>query len=607
MATTSELLRRRKGGFDRGITSKEQAESDFRNSFGEQQRRHQEFVGSGSRSSDNFSANRAGVAPTSNIDFKTRMGTMPGFDTSISTRPGPPPGHNNTLPGSPPNPNTPRDDRFDARAGRRDDRFDRINARKDTRDENFDEFRRDPIGTLQGRKDARQENFRGGVDSLVNKIPTPEERIERAQNQEQLRADLGLGPEFDPFITQLLGEGGANQESANILKGIFGSNGPFANQDQGAFSREDLVSRINSLGDFQQRPERGATTQAGGGSAQGGDFERRETGLLDRLEGLGDPNKLGGNVQNIFSGLQQGDTDLEKQINQNALTSLQGGLTAPQSQFADAARAARLPAFQDTLRSVKEAAGQQRGIGGGRFQKQLQRLGSDFQNQSLADITALQQQAATQAPDIASIRRGQDINLTGIAAGLGQSAQGTQLGAAGQLGNQLTNIGQQQLGRGNLALQEELGRGKLDLNRDVFDRDTQIGSLDRALQESQFGRTLGQNQAFGEANLQRGIGNDLIGNQIGVGNLLQGDKRLDQNQPNRVESAIDNLQNIGNTAFDTGLTRELFPNIDEFLRAPESAALNRQPDFFKLIGEGGLKGIPKATLNFLMNQFGGRR
>jgi hypothetical protein len=270
-------------------------------------------------------------------------------------------------------------------------------------------------------------------------------------------------------------------------------------------------------------------------------YSGTEQGMIDRLQGIGaDQSEFGGNVKKFMQDIALDKSGLQNQLEGQYGTALSGGLTDADSEFLQRSLAARMPAFEDSLRAVREAAGQQRGLGGGRVQDSLRKMGEQFNAQSLADIAQMQSDMTRRASDYVPTIRGQDINLTDIAAGLQKDMSGKELAAQGQLGGHLQ-------GMGNLQSRQDDQR----LEQARFDQDRMNQQIQNAMRQSEFAQSQDLNERLGIGGMD--LNKEKIGQDAyqALMDSLQTDKYKEQELGMTPQAKLQNLiQGIGGPTMD---------------------------------------------------------
>ncbi len=181
----------------------------------------------------------------------------------------------------------------------------------------------------------------------------------------------------------------------------------------------------------------------GPGGSRYGALDDQTTARLGQMGGAGYHGENQDNTIDNLNALMQGVQDqsqLSGGVNDMLTAATRGELTAPGAAWLDSQVAARKPVVDDMLRQVKEQAGAQRGIGGGRFAKQLADTGQRAYDDIFAKLNDIQQQTANQAVDFQTSKRGQDINLAQLGANMQGNVSGTQMNANQAAGNYVGNM-----------------------------------------------------------------------------------------------------------------------------------------------------------------------
>jgi hypothetical protein len=182
-----------------------------------------------------------------------------------------------------------------------------------------------------------------------------------------------------------------------------------------------------------------------------------------------------------MSGVQD-QSDLSQGVNTMLTDATQGKLTAPESEWLKNQMAAMEPYIQDSQRSIKEAAGAQRGIGGGRLNKQLAENDDKMRQNLLARLSDMQAGTANQAVGFQTNKRGQDISLANLGAGMQNNVAGIQQGATGAQGQwagqrSAADFAREQANRTMMTQPLTNITGAQD--RYLTNRGTQMGALDK--------------------------------------------------------------------------------------------------------------------------------
>ena len=171
--------------------------------------------------------------------------------------------------------------------------------------------------------------------------------------------------------------------------------------------------------------------------------EKAMSGRMSSMGGAGFANEYGGNTKKFLSTLMDGvkdDSELAQSAENNLLLATQGKLTGSDSEWMYNQMAARKPYVDDILRGVKEAAGAQRGIGGGRLQRELSEQGTRAYDDIAARLADMQSAQAAKASDYVAGKRAQNVNLAGTAAGMQSNVTSANLAANAQLASHMTNM-----------------------------------------------------------------------------------------------------------------------------------------------------------------------
>lgn len=401
-----------------------------------------------------------------------------------------------------------------------------MNARDGT-DRFGKDVRNTVLNNITGRKENRPVLDRpkpfqeAGVDVLNRPTPLRDEIQER------------FGDPYDNYIDDMKGKGDQADFAINKAMGMV--NDPNRLNDTVAgLQNEKVTSGIDNLG---SSTDNYFDDLEKSGSPFGGRYAGEEMDMMQNLNRLGNKeysSELGGNVQNLLKDIQGTKSDVGKAADANVIAAMGGNLTDPDSQYYQAVSKQYDTAGDDAMRRVREAAGQQRGIGGGRLNRQLAETGQRISDQKMAELSGLQKSMADQGLGYATTERGQDIDLTQTAAGLGSKVADVNLNAAGQVGNQLGRAGDLSLAQNQFSYQQEKDRTTAQIQRDQW--------------EKEFGNTMNQQQ----------IGNmsDLTGqsfdNTMAIAQNLQDNKALDANTPTALEKILGGISNTAVGAATAG-------------------------------------------------------
>jgi hypothetical protein len=240
-----------------------------------------------------------------------------------------------------------------------------------------------------------------------------EMKAERLQ-LEQNAKDLGFSPgmEFDDW-----------RDDQNALIEQYGADWK---EHTGDLNEQLEADRLRMQEEFQESGSLGKY------AGLGEDVAQRQSEMMGRdFQGEFQGNTVD-NLAALKAGVEE-DTALSGGVQDMLTASTRGELTSPESAWLKSQMDAREPYIQDAQRSITEAAGAQRGIGGGRLNKQLADNEGRMRGDILAQLNDLQAKTSAQAVDYQAGRRGQDVSLANLGAGMQGNVANIQAGAtAGQ-------------------------------------------------------------------------------------------------------------------------------------------------------------------------------
>ena len=238
---------------------------------------------------------------------------------------------------------------------------------------------------------------------------------------EQVRVDMGIDPSYD-----------YDSQTTDVRGRIADNDAGY--QDQVGDINAQLAERAARMeGDYQEH---------GVGGARYGAQDDQALANMGRVGGEGFAEEYGDNTQGFLGDLQEGVQDGSERNDavQNMLTSAaQGDLNDPANDFYQKQLALRRPAMDEALDAVTERAGQTRGVGGGRYNKQMLDTARKMQADTEASLSGMQLAQANNAVNYQTGQDNRNVSLAGQAAGMQNAVTNAGLnanqGVAGVVGN----------------------------------------------------------------------------------------------------------------------------------------------------------------------------